>query len=189
MTSPNPEDAWCIDGAGWLPGARRVPSAHRDDRPPDAAIDLIVLHAISLPPGEFGGCAVEDFFTGRLDVSAHPFFESLAGRRVSAHFFIRRDASIVQFVSCLDRAWHAGVSCWRGRSSCNDFSIGIEIEGDDKTPFDPRQYVSLDRVLAALLAHYPGAAIAGHADIAPGRKTDPGPFFDWRRLRGVSATS
>lgn len=189
MTCPTHDDAWRLDADGWLPAARREESPNRDERPDGARIELVVLHAISLPPGEFGGDAVSAFFANRLDPAAHPYFAAIAGRRVSAHFFIRRDGALVQFVSCRQRAWHAGVSCWRGRERCNDFSLGIELEGDDLTPFDDRQYRCLDRLLRALRARYPIAETVAHADIAPGRKTDPGPRFDWHRLRSATATS
>lgn len=177
-----------VDAAGWLSGIDRGDSPNHDERPPGTPVRLIVLHAISLPPGEFGGTAVAEFFTNRLDSSAHPYYAGIAGRRVSAHFFIGRDGMTVQFVSCLRRAWHAGVSCWRGRERCNDYSLGIEIEGDDLTAFDSRQYAALDRLLAVLCRHFPIEAIVAHADVAPGRKTDPGPRFDWSRVRGFTAT-
>ncbi len=171
-----------LDAAGWLTGAQRIVSPNCDERPPGATIDLIVIHAISLPPGEFGGGAVIDLFTNRLDPAAHPYFASLAGTRVSAHFFVRRDGKLFQFVSCHARAWHAGVSCWRGRERCNDFSLGIELEGDDFTPFSDAQYATLGILLERLRHFFPLTEIAGHADIAPGRKMDPGPFFDWSRI-------
>lgn len=170
----------CADG--WLSGVRRVASPNCDRRPEGAAIELVVIHAISLPPGEFGGESVEEFFTNRLDARRHPYFHEIAGRRVSAHFFIRRDGEVIQFVSCLERAWHAGVSCWRGRDRCNDFSIGVELEGDDDTRFAAEQYSALQRLLSLLCSIFPVKAIVGHADIAPGRKTDPGPWFEWSRL-------
>lgn len=172
-----------IDAGGWLAGIDRGDSPNHDERPAGETIDLIVLHAISLPPGEFGGGAVAELFANRLDATAHPYFAAIAGRRVSAHFFIHRDGTVTQFVSCLRRAWHAGVSCWRGRERCNDFSLGIEIEGDDYHAFEAAQYETLNALLAALCGHFPVEAIVGHADIAPGRKTDPGPCFDWSRIR------
>jgi AmpD protein len=177
-----PKLDWLIDEHGWLSTARRVPSQNCDDRPLGTAIDLVIVHAISLPPGEFGGNAVEAFFTNRLDPEAHPYFRSIFSQRVSAHFFIRRDGSIVQFVSCLQRAWHAGMSCWRGRERCNDFSLGIELEGDDHTDYSAGQYASLSRLIAALRERFGLQAIVGHADVAPGRKTDPGSHFDWPRI-------
>lgn len=170
------------DAAGWLSDARRLPSENHDERPPGSGIALIVLHAISLPPGEFGGDGIERLFTNRLDAVGHPYYAGLRGLRVSSHFFIRRDGELIQFVSCAKRAWHAGVSCWRGRQRCNDFSIGIELEGCDELPFSERQYAELARLLAVLRQAYGKTAIVGHGDIAPGRKTDPGPHFDWHHL-------
>ncbi|WP_218122726.1 1,6-anhydro-N-acetylmuramyl-L-alanine amidase AmpD [Propionivibrio dicarboxylicus] len=167
---------------GWLIEARRVPSPNFDTRPIDMAISLLVVHAISLPPGVFSGDCVERLFLNSLDTSAHPYFVGLKGLRVSSHFFIRRDGELVQFVSCCDRAWHAGVSAWQGRSRCNDFSIGIELEGGDDDVFEEAQYRRLSSLVACLSHRYPIAAVAGHADISPGRKTDPGTRFDWTRL-------
>ena len=166
-----------------MSGARQVPSPNVDDRPADLPIELIVIHNISLPPGEFYGDGVEMFFSNRLDPHSHPYFAQIHNVRVSAHFFVRRNGEILQFVSCLKRAWHAGVSSWRGRERCNDFSIGIELEGSDAVPFSEAQYVVLMRLIKILLARYPIGAIVGHSDIAPGRKTDPGPYFNWPRLR------
>jgi len=167
--------------SGWLSGVCRIPSPNCDARPPGTAIELLVIHNISLPPGEFGGSAITDMFTNRLDVAAHPYYAQLQGIRVSAHFLIRRDGAIIQFVSCNKRAWHAGVSSWQGRAACNDFSLGIEVEGSDFVPFTERQYAALVRLTRLLKRSYPLRAVVGHADIAPGRKTDPGPFFDWAR--------
>lgn len=181
MTIRN-EPAWHVAADGWLAAAERVPSANCDARPASTAIRLIVIHAISLPPGEFGGEAVAAFFTNRLDPAAHPYFRAIAGLRVSAHFFIRRDGALLQFVSCLARAWHAGASCWQGRERCNDFALGIELEGDDGTDFADAQYATLQRLNAALRGRFPIEACVAHADIAPGRKTDPGPHFDWSRI-------
>lgn len=167
---------------GWVRGARHVPSPNREERPAGAIPSLVVVHNISLPPGEFGGEAIEALFQNRLDCDAHPYFDAnLRGLRVSAHFLIRRDGELVQFVSCDARAWHAGVSNFLGRERCNDFSIGIELEGADDQPFEPAQYAALATLTRALAARYPVEAVAGHADIAPGRKTDPGPCFDWQR--------
>jgi N-acetyl-anhydromuramoyl-L-alanine amidase len=171
-----------IDSGGWLVGASRIESPNHDARPVGANVSLIVIHAISLPPGQFGGNAVAEFFSNQLDPIAHPYFAEIAGRRVSAHFFIRRDGAITQFVSCLERAWHAGISCWQERQRCNDYSLGIELEGDDYTAFEDAQYRALTDLLHALASSFPIEAIAGHADIAAGRKTDPGPHFDWRRI-------
>jgi N-acetyl-anhydromuramoyl-L-alanine amidase len=180
--NPKPEAAEYFDAAGWLSSAERIPSPNCDARPSGEPIRLIVIHAISLPPGEFGGEAVIDFFTNRLDPSAHSYFATIADRRVSAHFFIRRDGRLVQFASCLERAWHAGVSCWQSRECCNDFSLGIELEGDDFSAFESAQYATLNALIASLRQRFPIEAWAGHADIAPGRKTDPGPWFDWARI-------
>ncbi len=141
-----------------------------------------MIHAISLPPGQFGGDAIERLFTNRLDPAAHPYYATIEGLRVSAHFLVRRDGGLIQFVPCGQRAWHAGASSWKGRHRCNDFSVGIELEGGDEHPFEAVQYAVLARLIAALRRRYPIADIAGHADVAPGRKTDPGPHFDWPRL-------
>lgn len=164
-------------------GLRHIPSPNCDARPPAEPLRLIVIHAISLPPGQFGGDAIDRLFTNRIDPAAHPYYRALAGLKVSAHFLIRRDGAMVQFVSTAMRAWHAGVSCWRGRPRCNDFSIGIEVEGDDEHAFADAQYDSLAALLAILQRAYPIDAVAGHCDIAAGRKTDPGPCFDWHRLQ------
>lgn len=171
-----------IDDDGWLAGALRVPSPNFDARPPDETICLVVVHAISLPPGQFGGGDIARLFTNTLDPDAHPYFAAISSLRVSAHFLIRRDGALLQFVSCAQRAWHAGASQWNGRSRCNDFSLGVELEGCDDLHFADAQYRRLAALLASLRAHYPIAAVVGHSDIAPGRKTDPGPFFDWRRV-------
>ncbi len=168
--------------AGWLTGARRRPSPNCDERPPGTEICLIVLHNISLPPGRFGGDDVERFFTNSLDPAADPFYEQLREVRVSAHLFLRRDGGWVQFVPFSGRAWHAGVSNWRGRARCNDFSIGIELEGTDDLSYTDAQYAALAAALESLTACYPIEAITGHSDIAPGRKTDPGSAFDWSRI-------
>ena len=173
------------DIAGVVAGARFVPSPHHDERPPEAPIDTLVIHNISLPPGEYGGPEVEDFFLGRLNPAAHPFFAGIGAMRVSAHFFVRRDGEVVQFVPCELRAWHAGVSSWNGRERCNDYSIGIELEGTDTRPYTARQYRRLAALLRRIAARYPIAAVVGHSDVAPGRKTDPGPAFDWSRLAGA----
>ena len=149
------------------------------------AVDLVVLHSISLPPGVYGGDAIERLFTNRLDWSAHPSFEAIRGLQVSAHFLLRRDGRALQFVSADQRAWHAGASTWRGRDNCNDFSIGIELEGLEGEAFEPAQYTALTGLLQALLRRYPLRAIAGHEHVAPGRKRDPGPGFDWRALAAL----
>jgi AmpD protein len=180
-----------ISTDGWLLAAERRPSSHWDARPPGTVIDLLVIHNISLPPGEFGGPWLDDLFLGRLDWSAHPYFEQVrAAGRVSTHLLIRRDGALLQYVPFGHRAWHAGRSAFLGRAECNDYSIGIELEGDDATPFEPAQYTALVRCTRAIQARYPdirGDRIAGHSDIAPGRKTDPGPCFDWTRyLRAIA---
>ncbi len=170
---------------GLITPARLSLSPNRDARPTDAPPDLLILHGISLPPGEFGGGEIEALFQNKLDWGAHPYFGEIRGMQVSAHLLIRRDGELVQFVPFSERAWHAGESCFRGRARCNDFSIGIELEGEDETPYDERQYQVLPAVLKALMLAYPhisGREIAGHCDVSPGRKTDPGPAFDWLRL-------
>lgn len=172
---------------GWVSSARRVPSPNCEPRPAGMQPELVVIHNISLPPGEFGGPAIEQLFTNTLDWEAHPYYRSIRGMRVSAHFLLRRDGELLQFVSTEQRAWHAGVSCWQGRDNCNDFSIGIELEGTDTRAYTEAQYAGLQTLLRLLHRHYPRLgpqALAGHADVAPGRKTDPGPAFDWSRLRG-----
>jgi N-acetyl-anhydromuramoyl-L-alanine amidase len=171
-----------IDAAGCTSGAMQVASPNCDNRPDDTPISLIVVHGISLPPGQFGGNAIERLFTNRLDPAAHPAFAAIATVRVSAHYLVRRDGTLVQFVPCMLRAWHAGESAWRGRVRCNDFSIGVEIEGADDIAYEPMQYTTLGRLTRALRRRYPIVDIVGHSDIAPGRKTDPGSAFDWMRL-------
>ncbi|BEV13570.1 1,6-anhydro-N-acetylmuramyl-L-alanine amidase AmpD [Herbaspirillum sp. DW155] len=171
--------AWIIDGDGWCNHARREPSPNCDDRPEGVATELLVIHNISLPPGQFGGPYIADLFCNRLDFDAHPYFDQLRALRVSAHFLIRRDGEVVQFVPAHRRAWHAGVSSFEGRERCNDFSIGIELEGTDFEPFTEAQYATLVKLSQALVTRYGLAAVAGHEHIAPVRKTDPGPFFDW----------
>lgn len=168
---------------GWLHEAHRIASPNFGARPAGACVDLIVIHSISLPPGQFGGDEVERLFTNRLDCAAHPYFVQLRDLRVSAHFFVRRDGAIVQFVSTRARAWHAGVSHYRGRDNCNNDSVGIELEGLEGGHFEPMQYDSLARLCQALAQAHPIDHVAGHEHVAPGRKHDPGPGFDWRRLR------
>jgi AmpD protein len=170
-----------MNDEGWVDSARRVPSPNFDARPADTAIDLLVIHNISLPPGEFGGSGVIELFTNRLDPEAHPYYATIHQRRVSSHFFIRRDGELIQFVSCAARAWHAGVSSWHGRERCNDYSIGVELEGCDDRPFTAKQYHRLAALTRTLQLRYPLTGVAGHSHIAPGRKTDPGPRFDWTR--------
>lgn len=177
-----PDTAMKLDTAGWLNRAKHQPSPNCDARPGDELPALVVIHNISLPPGKFGGHAVEQLFTNQLDWDTHPYYQEIRGLQVSTHFFIRRDGELIQFVPCTQRAWHAGASQWHGRDKCNDFSIGIELEGTDDQPFDEAQYVSLNDLLAALQATYPIRAVTGHSNIAPDRKTDPGPYFDWDRV-------
>lgn len=171
---------------GLLTGARQVASPHQDARPTGATVELVVVHGISLPPGEFGGPWIDALFTGTLDPTVHPFFATIARLTVSTHLLVRRDGEVVQYVPVHRRAWHAGVSSWRGRERLNDFSVGIELEGTDDTPYGAAQYRTLARLLRALARVYPVLAdperIVGHADVAPGRKTDPGPAFDRTRL-------
>ena len=170
-------------GDGWLKGTRWVFSPNQGSRPAGCVVSLVVLHNISLPPEDFSGPWIERFFLNRLDPEAHPYFATIAGLQVSAHFLIRRDGRVIQFVGCDRRAWHAGQSAWLGRDNCNDYSVGIELEGSDSQPFAAQQYAALWRVLDALRARYPLTAIAGHCHVAPGRKSDPGPCFDWAALR------
>jgi AmpD protein len=165
--------------------AEWVASPNFDARPAGTKISLLVIHNISLPPGEFGGEGIFRLFTNTLDSAAHPYYATLSGLRVSSHFLVRRDGALVQFVSCLDRAWHAGVSSWCGRERCNDFSIGVELEGTDDHPYADAQYRALAELTRALRQRHPISDIAGHAEISPGRKTDPGPAFDWLRYRGL----
>lgn len=171
-----------LDANGVISPARFIASPHCDYRSDGIDIRLLVIHNISLPPGEFGGDGVIALFTGKLDPNAHPYYAQIQRLRVSAHFFIRRDGELIQFVPCSKRAWHCGVSNWRDWERCNDFSVGIELEGDDHHAFTEAQYRQLQQLTDALRATYPILAITGHSDIAPGRKTDPGPHFDWLRV-------
>jgi AmpD protein len=178
--------------SGLLDVARQLPSPNCDERPAGSVPELIVIHGISLPPGEFGGPWIDALFTNRLDPAAHPYFATIHTLQVSSHLLLRRDGEIVQYVPFGKRAWHAGKSCYDGRERCNDFSIGIELEGSDDTRYEPRQYQQLARVIVALMAAYPSLStsrIAGHSDIAPGRKTDPGPGFDWQKLHALLGLS
>jgi AmpD protein len=177
----------CADG--WLDEVLRVNSPNFDARPLGTSIELIVIHNISLPPGTYGGGHIARLFTNTLDVSADPYFAQVANARVSAHVLIDREGKTTQFVSFIERAWHAGTSLFNGRTQCNDFSVGIELEGTDFEPFTDSQYCSLNLVIDALLTAYPVKAVVGHSDIAPGRKTDPGPYFDWRRVQIPSSVS
>jgi len=173
---------------GWLPAARRVPSPNWDERPPGSVVDLLVIHGISLPPGEFGGHAIDALFCNRLDPDAHPYFREVAHLRVSAHLLIGRDGRLTQYVDLNKRAWHAGPSCFAGREACNDFAIGIELEGSDDVPYKDVQYRVLAEATREIQARLPSIGsrrIVGHSDIAPGRKTDPGPAFDWGRFRAL----
>jgi len=172
-----------VDSAGIIRSAAQIESPNCDARPPGSKITLLLIHNISLPPGEFGGPWIVEFFTNRLRVKAHPYFEQLADLRVSPHFLIRRDGSLAQFVPCALRAWHAGASSWRGRERCNDFSIGVELEGADTVAYTDAQYDMLAQLTRALRRRYPIRDIAGHCDVAPRRKTDPGPAFDWPLYR------
>jgi len=171
-----------IDKQGWLTDTHHHPSPNFDQRPDNSDINLLVIHNISLPPEQFGENWIVDFFCNELDPSAHPYFKTISELTVSAHALIRRDGEIIQLVSFNDRAWHAGTSCYEGRERCNDFSIGIELEGSDNQPFEEQQYKALSELTRTLINYYPQLSkntIAGHSDIAPERKTDPGPFFDW----------
>lgn len=181
MSTPEaPSSLW---NAGWYRHARLLRSPNFGPRPANTDISLIVVHSISLPPGQFGGENVQALFTNTLDWSAHPYFELIRGIEVSAHFYICRDGALWQFVSCDDRAWHAGASSHGGRQNCNDFSIGIELEGLEGDAFEPMQYETLASLSAAIASQYPINAIAGHEHVAPGRKQDPGPGFDWPLLQ------
>lgn len=173
-------------GSGLLEGVRYQPSPNFDDRPPGGMIDVLVIHAISLPPGEYAGPDVERLFCNNLDFSCHPFYRKIDGLTVSAHLLIRRTGEVIQFVPFQKRAWHAGVSEFAGRTRVNDFSVGIELEGSDIGPFEEPQYHSLEAVTRALRTAYPAITpqhVVGHSEIAPGRKTDPGPYFNWARYR------
>ncbi len=174
-----------VEWDGLLPNARQCPSPNQDARPGHRPVDLLVIHHISLPPGEWGGGWIDDLFLNRLDPNAHPYFREIAGHRVSAHLLIRRDGELIQYVPLHQRAWHAGVSQFGGRECCNDFSIGIELEGSDEAPFTAAQYRTLTRTTIRIMELFPSITperIKGHCDIAPGRKSDPGPAFDWARF-------
>lgn len=170
-----------INHLGWVSGVRRIVSPNQDARPHGTAIELLVIHNISLPPDEFGGVAITQLFCNTLNTDAHPYYTQLKGVKVSAHFLIRRSGEIIQYVACSQRAWHAGVSIWRERTACNNFSIGVELEGCDTIPFANLQYAALAKLTRRLKRAYPIRDIVGHSDIAPDRKTDPGPCFDWQR--------
>lgn len=164
-----------------------MPSPNCDERPAGAGIELLVVHGISLPPGEFGGPGIVELFTNRLDPSYHPYYAQIASLKVSSHFVIRRDGALLQFVPCAKRAWHAGESSWRGRERCNDFSVGVELEGTDELPYEAAQYATLAKLTQALARRYGIQDAVGHSDVAPGRKTDPGPAFDWPRYRRMAS--
>jgi N-acetyl-anhydromuramoyl-L-alanine amidase len=168
--------------SGWWTGATRADSPNFDARPVDSRVELIVLHHISLPAGDFSRDTVVDFFQNRINTATNPELAEIADLRVSAHFFVRRDGRVIQCVSTDERAWHAGVSAWRGRAGCNDFSVGIEIEGTSDVAFEDAQYDALNVLITTLLSAYPGTALTSHSEVAPGRKVDPGPMFDWARL-------
>ena len=172
-----------ITQEGLVEQARYIASPNHDARPTPGDISMIIIHNISLPPQQYGGDGVIELFTNNLNPDEHPYYAEIQGLKVSSHFFIRRTGELIQFVPCTMRAWHAGVSEWKGRQRCNDFSIGIELEGSDFDAFELAQYSTLNRLLAALVEHYPIRDIVGHSDIAPGRKTDPGPHFDWSKIQ------
>jgi len=172
---------YLINETGFAENARHVESPNFDARP-EAEVSMIVIHNISLPPGQYGGNGIIELFTNRLNPNEHPYYAEIYTRKVSAHFLIRRNGELIQFVSCLNRAWHAGVSNWQGRERCNDFSVGIELEGSDFENFETSQYRTLKNLITGIRNAYPIKDIVGHSDIAPGRKTDPGPYFDWQQI-------
>ena len=172
-----------IDSSGFANKAQVILSPNFDNRPNKSNISLIVIHNISLPPGIYGGDNIIDLFTNKLNPDKHAYFESISNLKVSSHFLIRRNGSLIQFVSCLDRAWHAGESSWNKENNCNDFSIGIELEGSDNDAFESEQYRCLQELIQSIVYHYPIKGIAGHSDIAPSRKTDPGPYFEWDKIK------
>ncbi|MDP3087983.1 MAG: 1,6-anhydro-N-acetylmuramyl-L-alanine amidase AmpD [Methylotenera sp.] len=172
---------YTIDANGFAKNSKLISSPNFDSRP-ENEISLIVIHNISLPPNQYGGKGIIELFTNQLKPNDHPYYATIYTRKVSSHFLIRRDGELIQFVSCLHRAWHAGVSNWQDRERCNDFSVGIELEGSDFEKFEPAQYQTLNSLIVALNNTYPIQAIVGHSDIAPGRKTDPGPYFDWQNI-------
>ncbi len=180
------KSVWQINSTGHLNAARWGASPNFDARPAGSLIDMLVIHNISLPPQQYGGEGIVQLFCNQLDPAAHPYYAQIYQLKVSSHFLIRRDGELIQFVSCQERAWHAGVSQWQGRERCNDFSIGIELEGSDFDTFNDSQYQQLQQLVNALQSHYPIQHVVGHSDIAPGRKTDPGPYFDWSRLNSKS---
>jgi len=180
--SQTPASAIHIDPAGFASPVQYILSPNQDERPQPAEVDMIVIHNISLPPDQYGGPGIIQLFTNQLDPQEHPYYAEIAHLKVSSHFLIRRTGELLQFVSCNQRAWHAGLSQWQGRERCNDFSVGIELEGSDIEVFEDVQYITLQALINALRQRYAIRHIVGHSDIAPGRKTDPGPFFDWQRI-------
>ena len=185
MSAPEKDSAGSLWRDGWYGYARRLESPNFGARPPGSTVDLVVVHSISLPPGRYGGDEVQRLFTNTLDWKAHPYFRQIEGTQVSSHFYVRRNGELWQFVSCDERAWHAGQSSYRGRDNCNDDSIGIELEGLEGDLFEPAQYETLGGLCAAIVQQYPIAHVAGHEHVAPGRKNDPGKGFDWLGLRGA----
>lgn len=180
MRSPLP---FILNNKGFVEGIKHLISPNFERRLPNEAINLIVIHAISMPPDQFGGKDIEKLFMNKLNFDEHPFYLTIKNLKVSAHFLIKRTGELIQFVSCLNKAWHAGQSSWNTRANCNDFSIGIELEGSDKKEFTEIQYENLNALLEVLCQHYPIQDVVGHSDIAPKRKTDPGPFFKWNKIR------
>lgn len=176
-----------INKQGIVTCATQITSPNCDDRPDHCTVDMIVIHNISLPPQKYGGNGITALFTNKLDPNEHPYYAEIHTAKVSSHFLIHRDGQLIQFVPCTKRAWHAGISTWESRDRCNDFSIGIELEGCDFEAFEKPQYQTLQLLLLSLQAHYPIQHIVGHSDIAPGRKTDPGPFFDWAEVHNKNA--
>lgn len=172
-----------LNAAGYVESATQIASPNFDARPENTKIDLIVIHNISLPPNIYAGSGVAQLFTNQLNPNEHPYYAEIYTRKVSSHFFIRRDGELIQFVSCLLRAWHAGISSWNNRERCNDFSVGVELEGSDFEAFEPAQYKTLNLLIKALKKTYPIQQIVGHSDIAPGRKTDPGSYFEWHKIQ------
>lgn len=189
MHRPSSSAADTSGFSGWLAGTQHIPSPNVGERPEGLPIDLVVVHSISLPPGQYGGPEIEQLFTNQLNFDAHPYFQQIRGLEVSSHFVIRRNGHVQQFASTWARAWHAGASQWCGRSNCNDYSIGIELEGLEGDTFEPIQYVQLAQLCTQLRAHHPLRAIAGHEHIAPGRKQDPGPGFDWAHFKSLLTPS
>ncbi|MGZ8270784.1 MAG: 1,6-anhydro-N-acetylmuramyl-L-alanine amidase AmpD [Methylophilus sp.] len=180
--------SFTLDQNGWIKQAHHIASPNYDVRPEQCNIDMLVIHNISLPPSQFGGNGIIELFTNQLNPNEHPYYAEIYTRKVSSHFLIRRDGGLLQFVSCFDRAWHAGASQWEGRERCNDFSVGIELEGSDYEVFEETQYETLTILLNTLKKHFPIQHVVGHSEIAPERKTDPGPYFDWAKINLVKNT-